>query len=39
MRALPRKLLRDLMQMKSQSLAIALVIGCGIATFVSYNFV
>jgi len=32
--ALDRKLLRDLMQMKGQSLAIALVMACGVATFV-----
>src|SRR5690606_35567582 len=34
MHALQRKLLRDLGQMKSQALAIALVIACGVATFV-----
>lgn len=34
MRSLDRKLLRDLWQMKGQSLAISLVIACGVATFV-----
>ena len=34
MRAIDRKLIRDLLAMKGQSLAIALVIGCGVATFV-----
>lgn len=34
MRALDKKLLRDLWQLKSQALAIALVMACGIATFV-----
>jgi putative ABC transport system permease protein len=34
MRALDRKLVRDLWQMKGQALAIGLVIACGIATFV-----
>ena len=34
MRALDRKLLRDLWDIKEQALAIALVIGCGVATFV-----
>jgi putative ABC transport system permease protein len=34
MRALDRKLLRDLWQMRGQALAISLVIACGIATFV-----
>jgi putative ABC transport system permease protein len=32
--ALHRKLLRDLWQMKSQAVAISLVMGCGVATFV-----
>lgn len=35
MRALDRKLLRDLWHLKGQVLAIALVVGCGIATFVA----
>lgn len=34
MTALNRKLLRDLLHMKGQALAIALVIACGVATFV-----
>jgi len=34
MRALNRKLLRDLSSMKAQAIAIALVIGCGVATYV-----
>jgi putative ABC transport system permease protein len=34
MTALNRKLLRDLAQMRGQAIAIALVIGCGVATFV-----
>ena len=34
MRALDRKLLRDLWLIKEQALAIALVIACGVATFV-----
>jgi putative ABC transport system permease protein len=34
MRALDRKLLRDLWQMKGQALAISLVMACGVATFV-----
>ena len=34
MKALDRKLLRDLMQMKGQALAISLVMACGVATFV-----
>ncbi|MFO0947268.1 MAG: ABC transporter permease [Planctomycetota bacterium] len=34
MRALDRKLLRDLWDVKEQAFAIALVIGCGVATFV-----
>lgn len=34
MRALDRKLLRDLAQMKGQALAITLVMACGVATFV-----
>lgn len=34
MRALDRKVVRDLMAMKGQALAIALVMGCGVATFV-----
>ncbi len=34
MRALDRKLVRDFLQMKGQSAAIALVIACGAATFV-----
>ncbi len=33
-RPLDRKLLRDLWQVKGQAIAIALVIGCGVATFV-----
>jgi putative ABC transport system permease protein len=33
-RALDRKLLRDVWQMRGQTLAICLVIGCGVATFV-----
>ena len=32
--AINRKLLRDLWQMKGQSIAIAMVIACGVATFV-----
>ena len=32
--SLDRKMLRDLWQMKGQAIAIILVIGCGIATFV-----
>src|SRR3954470_8706916 len=32
--ALDRKLLRDVWQMKGQTLAICLVIACGVATFV-----
>ena len=34
MRALDRKLLRDMWRIKGQALAIALVVGCGVATFV-----
>ncbi len=34
MRALHRKLIRDLLQMKGQAFAIAAVIGCGIAVFI-----
>ncbi|MGI9240880.1 MAG: ABC transporter permease, partial [Verrucomicrobiales bacterium] len=34
MRALNRKMLRDLGNMKAQAIAIALVIGCGVATYV-----
>ena len=34
MRAINRKLVRDLWQMKGQAIAIALVISCGVATFV-----
>lgn len=34
MTALHRKLLRDLLHIKGQAVAIALVIGCGVATFV-----
>lgn len=34
MRAIDRKLVRDMLAMKSQSLAISLVIACGVATFV-----
>jgi putative ABC transport system permease protein len=34
MRALDRKLIRDLLQMKGQALAISLVMACGVATFV-----
>jgi putative ABC transport system permease protein len=33
-RALDRKLIRDLLQMKGQALAISLVMACGVATFV-----
>ncbi len=36
MRALDRKLLRDLWQLKGQAIAIALVIACGVATFVMF---
>lgn len=36
MKALDRKLWRDLWQMKSQALAIALVVMCGIGTFVMF---
>lgn len=36
MRALDRKLLRDLAQMKSQALAIALVVMCGVGTFIMF---
>ncbi len=35
MRALDRKLLRDLWRLKGQVLAIALVVGCGIASYVA----
>ncbi|MFQ5954967.1 MAG: FtsX-like permease family protein, partial [Kiloniellales bacterium] len=34
MRALDRKLVRDLWRSRAQALAIALVVGCGVATFV-----
>src|SRR3569833_1485386 len=34
MRAIHRKLLRDLWQLKGQALAIGLVIACGVATYV-----
>ncbi|MEZ5385822.1 MAG: FtsX-like permease family protein [Prosthecobacter sp.] len=34
MRAIDRKLVRDLFTMKSQAIAIALVIGCGVSAFV-----
>ncbi len=34
MRQLDRKLLRDLWRLRSQVIAIALVVGCGIAMFV-----
>jgi putative ABC transport system permease protein len=37
MRALDRKLLRDLWRIKGQALAIALVIGAGVAMFVMYR--
>src|SRR5262245_24215398 len=37
LRALDRKLLRDLWQMKGQAIAIALVIGSGVAMFVMYH--
>ncbi len=36
MRALDRKLLRDLWQLRGQATAIALVIACGVATFVMF---
>ncbi len=36
MKALNRKLLRDLWQMKSQALAIALVVMCGVATYIMF---
>ncbi|MGZ8291561.1 MAG: ABC transporter permease [Telluria sp.] len=36
MKALDRKLLRDLWHMRSQALAIALVLMCGVATFVMF---
>ncbi len=36
MNALDRKLLRDLAQMKSQALAIALVVMCGVGTFIMF---
>ena len=36
MRALTRKLLRDLFQMKAQSIAIIAVIGTGVAMFAMY---
>ena len=36
MKALDRKLWRDLGQMKSQALAIALVVTCGVATFIMF---
>ena len=37
MRALDRKLLRDVMHLRSQVLAVALVVACGIATYVTMN--
>ena len=37
MRALDRKLVRDLLHLKSQVLAIALVVACGMATYVTLN--
>lgn len=36
MRAIDRKLMRDLLQMKSQALAIALVVMCGVGTYVMF---
>jgi putative ABC transport system permease protein len=36
MRALNRKLFRDLLHMRSQAIAIALVLACGIAMYVAY---
>ena len=36
MKALDRKLLRDLWQMKSQALAIALVVMCGVGTYIMF---
>src|SRR3569833_2726013 len=36
MRAIHRKLLRDLWQLKGQALAIGLVIACGVATYVMF---
>lgn len=36
MKALDRKLLRDLWQMRTQALAIALVLMCGVATFIMF---
>ena len=36
MKAINRKLLRDLWQMKSQALAIALVVMCGVATYIMF---
>lgn len=36
MKALDRKLLRDLWQMRTQALAIALVLACGVATFIMF---
>jgi len=36
MRAIDRKLMRDLWQMKSQALAIALVVMCGVGTYVMF---
>lgn len=36
MRAIDRKLVRDLWQMKSQALAIALVVMCGVGTYVMF---
>ena len=36
MKALDRKLLRDLWQMRGQGLAIALVLACGVATFIMF---
>lgn len=35
-KALDRKLLRDLWQMKSQALAIALVVMCGVGTYIMF---
>ncbi|MBK6296024.1 MAG: ABC transporter permease [Rhodoferax sp.] len=36
MKALDRKLWRDLLQMKSQALAIALVVACGVGTYIMF---
>ena len=35
-KALDRKLLRDLWQMKSQALAIAMVVMCGVGTYIMF---